>query len=110
MALFNFTSQNPDELPISENEELTIIMGQCDEEGWLMAVNARGDRGYVPENYIEIRSAPAQGLPQQQSFDSGGPPGIMHQVSSGLKQQQELSRQRITLYCTSYLVLGLHIV
>ena len=80
VALFNFSSQNPDELPITENEELTILMGQCDEEGWLMAVNARGDRGYVPENYIEIRSAPAQGLSQQQSFDSSGPPAIMHQV------------------------------
>ncbi len=56
IALFNFSSQNPDELAISENEEVTILMGHCDEEGWLMAINAKGERGYVPENYIEIRS------------------------------------------------------
>jgi len=43
-------------LAISENEEVTILLGSCDEEGWLMAINSKGERGYVPENYIEIRA------------------------------------------------------
>ncbi len=60
VALFNFSSQNPDELAISENEELTILLGQCDEEGWLMAMNSRGEKGYIPENYLEIRNMPTQ--------------------------------------------------
>lgn len=45
VALFDFTSQNPDELDVVENEEVTILMGQCDEDGWLMAVNSKGERG-----------------------------------------------------------------
>jgi hypothetical protein len=60
IALFTFTSQNPDELAITENEELTILLGQCDEEGWLMAMNSKGEKGYIPENYLEIRSMPTQ--------------------------------------------------
>ena len=79
VALFNFSSQNPDELPISENEELSIQLGQCDKEGWLMAVNSKGARGYVPENYIEFRPpGSAQPVQQQQSFDRAS---IQHQVS-----------------------------
>lgn len=78
VALFNFSSQNPDELPISENEELSILLGQCDEEGWLMAINSKGERGYVPENYIEFRSTPGQPVQHQESFDRAS---IQHQVS-----------------------------
>jgi hypothetical protein len=38
VALFSFSSQNPDELPITENEELTILLGQCDEVTLLLKV------------------------------------------------------------------------
>ena len=75
IALFTFSSQNPDELAIIENEELTILLGQCDEEGWLMAMNSRGEKGYIPENYLEIKHMPANA-----SFD-GDKASIQHQVS-----------------------------
>ena len=84
VALFNFSSQNPDELPISENEELSILLGQCDKEGWLMAVTLKGARGYVPENYIEFR--PVQ---QQQSLDRAS---IQHQVSHEQCDQKKIAK------------------
>jgi hypothetical protein len=80
VALFTFNSQNPDELAITENEELTILLGQCDEEGWLMAINSKGEKGYIPENYLEIRQMPAN-----TSLD-GDRAAIQHQVVINLNK------------------------
>ena len=67
VALYAFGGQNEDELTVEENEEIEILVRECDEEGWVMARNASGTKGYVPQNYIEIyASVPNQPEQQQQ--------------------------------------------
>jgi F-BAR and double SH3 domains protein len=48
-------AQNPDELSITENETLEVLAGADYDagEGWLRARNARGDQGFVPQNYLD---------------------------------------------------------
>ena len=54
VVLFTFTSQNEDELSVIENEEVEILVKECDEEGWVMVQNSVGRKGYVPTNYVEV--------------------------------------------------------
>ena len=54
VVLFAFTAQNEDELTVVENEEIDVMVKECDEEGWVMGRNKDGRRGYVPNNYIEV--------------------------------------------------------
>jgi hypothetical protein len=39
---------------VAENEEVDILVRECDEEGWLLGRNRAGRRGYVPYNYVEV--------------------------------------------------------
>ena len=39
---------------MTENEEIDIMVKECDEEGWLMGRNSQGTRGYIPHNYVEV--------------------------------------------------------
>ena len=65
-VLFTFTSQNDDELTVTENEDVEILVRECDEEGWVMARNVSGQKGYVPSNYIEVyASVPKEETAQQ---------------------------------------------
>ena len=54
IVLFPFNSQNEDELTVQENEQVDIMVKECDEEGWLMGRNKDGARGYIPFNYVEV--------------------------------------------------------
>ena len=54
VSLFQFDGQNEDELSVAENEEVDILVKECDEEGWVMTRNKTGQRGYVPYNYIQV--------------------------------------------------------
>ncbi|TRZ00127.1 hypothetical protein DNTS_034621 [Danionella cerebrum] len=54
-ALYDFTSENPGEISVKENELLTL----CSEEvvdGWLEGTNSRGETGLFPASYVEITS------------------------------------------------------
>ena len=53
-VLYNFDSQNADELTITENEIIFISNEECDEEGWVVVINAQGQKGYVPMNYLDL--------------------------------------------------------
>jgi len=46
-VLYDFTSQNHDELKVVEGEELKILLGGCDEDGWVMAINLKGEKGKI---------------------------------------------------------------
>ena len=39
---------------VTENEEIEILVNECDEEGWVMTRNSVGEKGYVPINHVEI--------------------------------------------------------
>ncbi|XP_051973283.1 sorting nexin-18-like [Xyrauchen texanus] len=52
-ALYDFISENPGEISVTENELLTL----CNEEvvdGWLEGTNSRGETGLFPASYVEI--------------------------------------------------------
>ena len=71
LVLYTFTANNEDELTVSENEDICVLVRECDEEGWVMARNQAGRKGYVPSNYIEVyaslpREEESQGLQQSE--------------------------------------------
>ena len=39
---------------MAENESITVLLDECTEEGWYMGMNANGDRGFVPQNYVQM--------------------------------------------------------
>lgn len=52
-ALYDFSSENPGEISITENEVVTLYSEQ-DVEGWLEGTNSRGETGLFPASYVEI--------------------------------------------------------
>ncbi|XP_066509389.1 sorting nexin-18-like [Hoplias malabaricus] len=52
-VLYDFTSENPGEISVKENEVVTLYSEQ-DIEGWLEGTNTRGERGLVPASYVEV--------------------------------------------------------
>uniref|UniRef100_A0A8C4XBX3 Sorting nexin n=1 Tax=Erpetoichthys calabaricus TaxID=27687 RepID=A0A8C4XBX3_ERPCA len=57
-ALYDFSSENPGEISVQENEIVTLY-SETDIEGWLEGMNARGERGLFPASYVEVlRSDP----------------------------------------------------
>lgn len=52
-VLYDFHSENPGEISISENEVVTLFSEQ-ELEGWLEGENSRGETGLLPASYVEI--------------------------------------------------------
>ncbi|KAM6303193.1 sorting nexin-33 isoform 2-T2 [Podargus strigoides] len=52
-ALYNFQSENKEEISIQENEEL-VIFSENSLDGWLQGQNSRGETGLFPASYVEI--------------------------------------------------------
>ncbi|EMP27223.1 Sorting nexin-33 [Chelonia mydas] len=52
-ALYNFQSENKEEISIQENEEL-VIFSENSLDGWLQGKNSRGETGIFPASYVEI--------------------------------------------------------
>jgi len=53
--VYDFESEDPDELPFVENEILTIV--SKNDEGWWRARNSSGRIGLIPANYTEPYNA-----------------------------------------------------
>ncbi|KAF2353183.1 SH3 domain [Trinorchestia longiramus] len=97
IALYAYTSQNPDELSFMENEELELL-GEGDGDGWVSARNykgevsvvwsapqlqeggkccpvctrnCKGEVGFIPQNYIEVEEGAA--LPPPPTDDVAAP-------------------------------------
>ena len=69
-VLYNFDAQNGDELTITENEVVYLSNEECDEEGWAVCINAQGQKGYVPCNYLELEEqAAAESADQNEVAD-----------------------------------------
>ena len=49
-AAFAFSAENDDELSVSEGEELMVLASV---DGWVQVENSAGERGLVPESYVE---------------------------------------------------------
>ena len=52
---------------MSENETITVLLDECDEEGWVMGMNANGDKGFVPQNYVQMAGEGDTGAAQAQA-------------------------------------------
>ncbi|XP_068614735.1 sorting nexin-18-like [Brachionichthys hirsutus] len=52
-ALYDFTSENPGEVSLRENEVLTLY-SERDIDGWFEGANSSGERGLFPASYVEI--------------------------------------------------------
>ncbi|XP_062357421.1 sorting nexin-33 isoform X2 [Cinclus cinclus] len=92
-ALYNFQSENKEEISIQENEEL-IIFSENSLDGWLQGQNSRGETGLFPASYVEIlrsrsgsnytdySSSPVGSPGHDSSLYSASPnPGISYQGS-----------------------------
>lgn len=97
-VLYDFSSENPGEISVKENEMVNLYTEQ-DIEGWLEGTNQRGERGLVPASYVEIlkndvtssyndnspdgnrySNVPALFPPQNQTFTA--PPVAQQQLQS----------------------------
>ncbi|KAK2818970.1 hypothetical protein Q5P01_024531 [Channa striata] len=70
-VLYDFHSENPGEISITENELVTLFSEE-QLEGWLEGENSRGEAGLFPASYVEIIGttlppATTASLPQSQS-------------------------------------------
>jgi len=54
VVLFLFSGDNDDELAVAENEEVLLIVKECDEDGWVMAKNTAGKKGLVPSSFVQV--------------------------------------------------------
>ena len=52
LSLMLWHEQSVDELALKEGDELKVI-GKSPDEGWVVAENAAGGRGVVPETHIK---------------------------------------------------------
>lgn len=52
-VLYDFHSENPGEISISENEVVTLY-SEKELDGWLEGENSRGEAGLLPASYVEI--------------------------------------------------------
>ena len=77
MVLFTFSAQNEDELTVTENEDVEVMVRECDEDGWVMARNVSGEKGYVPSNYIEVYAS----VPREESQEYSQPGHYSRQSS-----------------------------
>ena len=85
VVLFTFQANNEDEINITENEQVDIMVKECDEEGWVMVRNSSGQKGYAPTNYLEVfaseslgnqQGGPASSQPMQTIPENSEPPPV----------------------------------
>lgn len=67
VVLFTFQANNEDEINITENEQVDIMVKECDEEGWVMVRNSSGQKGYAPTNYLEVFASESLAVPAASS-------------------------------------------
>ncbi|XP_072665839.1 sorting nexin-33 isoform X3 [Canis lupus baileyi] len=77
-ALYDFRSENKEEITIHQDEDL-VIFSETSLDGWLQGQNSRGETGLFPASYVEIIRCGAGSSPA----DYPGSPGPLGtQVSS----------------------------
>ncbi|XP_065589671.1 sorting nexin-33 [Cyrtonyx montezumae] len=76
-ALYNFQSENKEEISIQENEEL-VVFSERSLDGWLQGRNSRGETGLFPASYVEIVRPRAGSAYTEGSGSPAGSPGHLH--------------------------------
>ncbi|KAG0707604.1 hypothetical protein DFH29DRAFT_995030 [Suillus ampliporus] len=65
ICMFDFESDDPDHLPFTRNEILTVV--KMEESGWWAAMRPKGDRlGWIPSSFVErLTEAAIEGLDKE---------------------------------------------
>ncbi|KAF7662578.1 hypothetical protein LDENG_00232090 [Lucifuga dentata] len=71
-ALYDFSSENPGEVSVKENEIVTLYSEQ-DIDGWFEGANSKGERGLFPASYVEILRNDASTYNNNSCSTSGEP-------------------------------------
>ncbi|KAB5528599.1 hypothetical protein PHYPO_G00142080 [Pangasianodon hypophthalmus] len=82
-VLYDFTSENPGEISVKENEIVTLYSEQ-DIEGWLEGLNSTGQRGLFPASYVEIlKNQTASSYNNSSSVDAHQSSQRVNNISAG---------------------------
>lgn len=72
-ALYDFRSENKEEISIQQDEDL-VIFSETSLDGWLQGQNSRGESGLFPASYVEIiRSVTSSNHADYSSSPAGSP-------------------------------------
>ncbi|EEQ85271.1 hypothetical protein RJZ56_001344 [Blastomyces dermatitidis] len=81
LVVYDYEKAEDNEINLVEGEYVTEIDMVSDD--WWMGVNARGDRGLFPQNYVELASAPDQPAPASGSGSGSGSGGGAQPATTG---------------------------
>ena len=83
-AVLEFTAESEVELAFKEGEALSVLDVPAP-DGWLMARNAEGSQGLIPESYVRLRDVvetPKGGLPQTKPTTNAPAPAASASMTS----------------------------
>ncbi|XP_038623330.1 sorting nexin-33 isoform X2 [Tachyglossus aculeatus] len=73
-ALYDFQSENKEEISIQQGEEL-VVFSEHSLDGWLQGQNSRGQTGLFPASYVEVVRARSGSSPAGSPGGDGAFPG-----------------------------------
>ncbi|XP_056655165.1 sorting nexin-33 [Monodelphis domestica] len=73
-ALYDFQSENKEEISIRQDEEL-VVFSETSLDGWLQGQNSRGETGLFPASYVEILRCRSDSNYTDYSNSPAGSPG-----------------------------------
>ncbi|XP_060611720.2 sorting nexin-33 [Anolis sagrei] len=79
-ALYDFQSENKEEISIRENEEL-VIFNENSLDGWLQGTNSRGETGLFPASYVAVLRPRSASAYTDYSNSPSGSPGNHSSIS-----------------------------
>ena len=74
-ALYSFDAESDSEVSLNEGDIVNGIPGELPSNGWLM-VEVRGQRGLVPESYLERVESGGEGVTGGSEDVKGGSEGV----------------------------------
>ncbi|KAM8828488.1 sorting nexin-18-like [Spinachia spinachia] len=74
-VLYDFCSENPGEVSITENELVTLFSEE-ELDGWLEGENSRGEAGLFPASYVEILREPILSATTTNNNGLSSPPKV----------------------------------
>jgi hypothetical protein len=98
IALYDYTKDEDNEIDLKEGELITNVVEE--EGGWYCGTNSKGETGYFPGNYVELRPsagvAVEQSLPEavqyQQEEVATAPPPVQESGLTAIAQVNDFLR------------------
>uniref|UniRef100_A0A8C1QTW9 Sorting nexin n=1 Tax=Cyprinus carpio TaxID=7962 RepID=A0A8C1QTW9_CYPCA len=93
-ALYDFISENPGEISVTESELLTLSSEEV-VDGWLEGTNSRGETGLFPASYVEI-------IRTDTSLHGNGTPASQHYYCQTSPQRRDTSNESTPTHSAVY--------